>query len=154
MEIVLSGFAGRMGLRPFYRRREKLTALENLARTGAEALKDRCFRELSGGQKRRVLIARALCASEKLLILDEPASGLDPQGQTELYALLENLNRETGIAVVMVSHDGAAVTGFAGTVLHVQGRQLFYGKTADWLDSAEGKSFFTNRIQKEDHDER
>ena len=77
-EIVLSGCLGRNGLRPFYSREAKRTASENMERMGILSLADRCYRELSGGQQQRVLLARALCATTKILLLDEPVSGLDP----------------------------------------------------------------------------
>lgn len=118
-EIVLSGLAGNMGLRPFYTRRDKETARENMERLGVAALKNRSFRELSGGQQRRVLIARALCASRQLLVLDEPAAGLDAVITAELYELLDKLNKETGVTIITVSHDLEAAQKYAGSRLHL-----------------------------------
>jgi zinc transport system ATP-binding protein len=130
-EIVLSGMAGRMGARPFYSRKEKECAQENMERLGIAALKNRCFRELSGGQQRRVLIARALCAAgaglgapaPALLVLDEPAAGIDPAGTEELYALLKKLNGEAGMTIVMVSHDVKAAEQLAFNTLRLDAEE-------------------------------
>jgi zinc transport system ATP-binding protein len=117
LEIVLSGNLGAMGLRPWYGRKEKQAAEENLARLGIADLKGRCYRELSGGQQRRVLLARALCAAHELLILDEPAAGLDPAATGELYNILEILNKERGMTIVMVSHDLGGVKKYANKTI-------------------------------------
>ena len=140
-EIVLSGNIGKMKLRPFYTRAEKINADENLRQLGIADLKNRCFRELSGGQQRRVLLARSLCAAETLLVLDEPFSGLDPLISTELYNLLKKINREAGMTIIMVSHDIEAA-GCANKVLHIQKRQSFFGSMEDYCNSETGKNFF------------
>ncbi|GMO26207.1 MAG: ATP-binding cassette domain-containing protein [Spirochaetaceae bacterium] len=124
-EIVLSGFAGKMGLRPFYLRREKEAALENMRRLEVSDLKERCFRELSGGQQRRVLIARALCAagafgvSGSLLVLDEPAAGLDPSASAVLYELLDGINKN-GMTIISVTHDIQAAERFASRIMQIK----------------------------------
>ena len=112
-EIVLSGCQSRCGLRPFYSKEEKATAMAAMKRMGITALTKRCYRELSGGQQQRVLLARALCATQKLLLLDEPVSGLDPKVTAEMYHLIETLNREDGITVIMISHDMEAAVNYA-----------------------------------------
>jgi len=140
-EIVLSGHIGKMKLRPFYTRAEESNAEANLQRLGIADLKNRCFRELSGGQQRRVLLARSLCAAENLLVLDEPFSGLDPLISAELYALLKKINREDGMTIIMVSHDIEAAN-CANKVLHLQKRQLFFGSMEDYRNSETGKKFF------------
>ena len=104
-EVVLSGTLSRRGNRPFYSRAERKLAAHNLERLGIEHLKQKCYRELSGGQQQRVLIARALCATEQLLILDEPITGLDPSAIQDFYHLIKKLNKEDGITIIMVSHD-------------------------------------------------
>jgi zinc transport system ATP-binding protein len=131
-EIVRSGCQGRCGLRPFYNREEKALAEEAMERMGIAPLAERCFRELSGGQQQRVLLARALCATRKLLLLDEPVAGLDPKATAELYELIASLNRE-GVAILMVSHDLAAVD-YASHILHV-GDRLFFGTREAYLES-------------------
>jgi zinc transport system ATP-binding protein len=140
-EIVLSGNLGKKGFRPFYRATEKRKAQENLRLLGIAELKDRCFRELSGGQQRRVLLARSLCAAEKLLILDEPFAGLDPLISADLYRLLAQINRETGMTIIMASHDSEAAS-YANNVLHLHKKQLFFGNMEEYLRSETGRTFF------------
>ena len=111
-EIVLSGCLGRCGSRPFYNKEEKKLAAEAMEKMQITRLARRCYRELSGGQQQRVLLARALCATQKMLLLAEPVSGLDPKVTAEMYTLIEKLNREDGITVIMISHDVAAAAIF------------------------------------------
>lgn len=139
-EIVLSGCQGRCGWRPFYNRAEKAFAEETLKKLRIDDLASRCYRELSGGQQQRVLLARALCATRKLLLLDEPVTGLDPKATAELYALIERLNREDKITVLMISHDIEAALRYADHILHI-GQQVFYGTKEDYLKSAAGRLF-------------
>jgi len=103
-EIVLSAFQGKHRLLPFYTRAHRESALEAMALTRTESLAKACFRELSGGQKQRVLLARALCAAERLLLLDEPVTGLDPESTATMYRIIEELHQK-GMTVVMVTHD-------------------------------------------------
>lgn len=139
-EIVLSGCQGRCGSRPFYSKEEKRLAEENIGKMGIGSLTKRCYRELSGGQQQRVLLARALCATRKMLLLDEPVSGLDPRVTAEMYGLIETLNREEGITVMMISHDISAALKYASHILHI-GSALFFGTKADYLQSPQGKVF-------------
>lgn len=139
-EIVLSGCQGRCGSRPFYSKEEKRLAEENIGKMGIGSLTKRCYRELSGGQQQRVLLARALCATRKMLLLDEPVSGLDPRVTAEMYGLIERLNREEGITVMMISHDISAALRYASHILHI-GSALFFGTKADYLQSPQGKVF-------------
>ncbi len=136
-EIVLSGFQGRIGLRPFYNKAEKQLAEENMERMGITHLADSCYRELSGGQQQRVLLARALCATRKILLLDEPVSGLDPKVTAEMYSLIESLNHE-GITIIMISHDIAAAVRYASHILHI-GSHVFFGTRQEYLKSELGK---------------
>lgn len=139
-EIVLSGCQGRCGSRPFYSKEEKRLAEENIGKMGIGSLTKRCYRELSGGQQQRVLLARALCATRKMLLLDEPVSGLDPRVTAEMYGLIERLNREEGITVMMISHDISAALRYASHILHI-GDSVFFGTKADYLQSPQGKVF-------------
>lgn len=139
-EIVLSGCLGRCGSRPFYNKEEKKLAAEAMDKMQITRLARRCYRELSGGQQQRVLLARALCATQKMLLLDEPVSGLDPKVTAEMYALIEKLNREDGITVVMISHDTTAAIKYASHILHI-GDTVFFGKRADYLQSPQGRLF-------------
>lgn len=139
-EVVLSGFEGRCGWRPYYTKEEKARALANIRSMGLETLASRCYRELSGGQQQRVLLARALCATDTLLLLDEPVAGLDPMVTAELYALIEKLNREDGITVVMVSHDVAAALRYASHILHISDT-VFFGTREEYRNSEVGRVF-------------
>ena len=132
-EIVLSGCQGRCGARPFYTRQEKQLAADNIERMGISGLTNRCYRELSGGQQQRVLLARALCATKKLLLLDEPVSGLDPKVTAQMYKLIEKLNRD-GLTVIMISHDLGSALGYASHVLHV-GKEVFFGTKEQYIES-------------------
>lgn len=138
-EIVLSGCQGRCGLRPFYSKEEKQLAETNMERMGISHLKNRCYRELSGGQQQRVLLARALCATQKVLLLDEPVAGLDPKVTQEMYDLIRDLNRE-GITIIMISHDITAAVRFSSHILHI-GASVFYGTCKEYLESDAGKLF-------------
>ena len=139
-EVVLSGFEGGCGWRPFYTKAEKQRAKDNIRSMGIEQLAGRCYRELSGGQQQRVLLARALCATSKLLFLDEPVSGLDPKVTAEMYELIEKLNREQGITVIMISHDIGAALRYASHILHI-GDRVFCGTKTAYRDSGLGTSF-------------
>jgi zinc transport system ATP-binding protein len=141
MEVVLSGCLNRRKWKPFYSRAEKTRALKNLKRLDIENLKHKSFRALSGGQQQRVLIARALCASEKVLLLDEPVAGLDPKATTEMYDLIEALNAG-GTTIIMISHDIAASVRYASHILHIGNQTaLFFGTKADYLKSEAGRIY-------------
>lgn len=140
-EIVLSGCQSR---RPFYSREDKRRARENMDKMGLGPLSGRCYRTLSGGQQQRVLLARALCATRKMLLLDEPVSGLDPKVTAEMYGLIRELNLQEGITVVMISHDVSAALGDASHILHL-GEPLFFGTKADYLQSPQGRLYTAGR---------
>ena len=138
-EIVLSGCQARAGFRPFYSKEEKELAKENMERMGITKLEKRCYRELSGGQQQRVLLARALCATRKVLLLDEPVSGLDPKVTIEMYNLIEQINKE-GITIIMISHDISAAIRYADHILHI-GASVFFGTKEEYFGSDAGKMF-------------
>ena len=139
-EIVLSGCQARGKFHPFYTKEEKQMARENIARMGITDFTDRCYRELSGGQQQRVLLARALCATRKILLLDEPVSGLDPKVTNDMYSLIEHLNKDEGVTIIMVSHDVQAAVRYATHILHV-GNTVFFGTKEKYLESREGRLF-------------
>jgi zinc transport system ATP-binding protein len=139
-EVVLSGAMGARGILPFYSRRDRAAADENLRLLGIENLRGKCYRELSGGQQQRVLLARALVATKKLLLLDEPTSGLDPAATSDFYELISMLNRG-GLTVIIVSHDVASAVKYASHILHLRKTQLFFGTTADYLSSGAGRAY-------------
>ena len=139
-EIVLSGCQGRCGLRPFYNKAEKQLAEQNIERMNITPLKKRCYRELSGGQQQRVLLARALCATQKLLLLDEPVSGLDPKVTLEMYRLIEQINKNDGITIIMISHDIVSAVKYATHILYVD-KEIFFGTKSEYLNSDIAKRF-------------
>ncbi len=141
LEVVLSGTLNSLGFRPFYTRAQTKNALEQIERVGMLPLKNAAFRELSGGQQQRALLARALSATQKLLILDEPIASLDPVAAADLYRLIEEINKNHGVTVIMVSHDPHAAAHEATRVLHLENRQLFYGTSAEYRNSEIGKRF-------------
>ena len=136
-EIVISGCLGRNGLTPFYSKKDKELAKANIKKMGLEGFEKRCYRELSGGQQQRVLLARALCSSNKILVLDEPVTGLDPKVTNQLYEMVDNLNKE-GMTIVMISHD-LHVLRHANKILHI-GRETFFGSKEDYLKSQDYQS--------------
>ncbi|MCR4615740.1 MAG: ABC transporter ATP-binding protein [Clostridiales bacterium] len=139
-EIVLSGCGNRMGLRPFYTKEEKQLARENIEKMGLTQLTKQCYRELSGGQQQRVLLARALCATRKMLLLDEPVSGLDPKVTAEMYDLIESLNKSDGITVIMISHDIDAAVKYADHILHI-GQEIFFGTKDEYVAGGFSQAF-------------
>lgn len=134
-EVALSGCQSRCGLRPFYTRAEKELARQALRRMDMERFSRRCYRELSGGQQQRVLLARALCATRKMLLLDEPVSGLDPAASRELYQVIHQLHTRDGVTILMISHDMDAALHYATHILYL-GQQVFYG-TRDAFEASE-----------------
>ena len=150
-EIVLSGCLNGLGARCFYNAAEKRRAKENLERMGIAHLANRCYRELSGGQQQRVLLARALCATKKLILLDEPVAGLDPTAARDMYHLIRQLNRESGISVIMVSHDLSTTLDDATHVLHLARRPSFFGRKEAYAASDAGKRFLAAAEGGEQH---
>mgnify|MGYP001119227183 FL=1 len=148
-EVVLSGCLSRRGRRPFYSKTEKDIASANMEKLGITQLANQCYRELSGGQQQRVLIARALCATRELLILDEPITGLDPMAIQDFYSRIRKLNREDKVAIIMVSHDLRNAVEEANKILHLQKQVLFYGPAHDYMNSKAAGHFFHEKEQGE-----
>lgn len=138
-EVVLSGCLNKK-YTLFYSKEQKKTAEKNMELTGITDIRKNCFRELSGGQQQRALLARALCATTKLLILDEPVTGLDPVASADMYNLVKNLYKD-GITVIMVSHDITAAVNNATKILHLTKDNYFFGSTHQYLHSDVGKKF-------------
>ncbi len=133
-EIVLSGCQSKCKIRPFYSKAEKKIASENMEKLEISNLKNKCYRELSGGQQQRVLLARALCATQKLLLLDEPVSSLDPKAAQDMYNIIYDLNKQNGITIIMISHDIEVATKYANHILHI-GKRVFFGTKEKYYDS-------------------
>ena len=133
-EVVLSGCLKSKGFKPFYSKKEKHLAMENLKKLGMEGLKKSCYADLSGGQKQRVLLARALCATDRMIILDEPVTGLDPVATAVMYHLVNKLNKDLGITIIMVTHDIDNALKYSNKILHLHKKNKYYfGPKEDYL---------------------
>jgi len=139
LEVVLSGCLGRKGLKPFYSKKDKMLAKENLSRLGASEWIGKSYRDLSGGQQQRVLLARAMCAAGKLIILDEPTTNLDPVAASEFYDLLYKLNRERHMTIIMVSHDIGCAIKYADKVLHMDTDLVYFGAAEEYAKTDFGR---------------
>ena len=140
-EVVLSGRLSVGSFHPFYTKADKSEAADKMEKLGLTELKNHCYRDLSGGQQQRVLLARALCATERMLLLDEPVTGLDPVMTAELYRLISHIHKKHGITVIMVSHDVESVLRYATHILHLGKTQLFFGTTEEYIYSPAGQKF-------------
>ena len=134
-EVVLSGRLNSMRGRMFCNAEDKAAAAANMERLGIDDIADRCYLELSGGQQQRVLLARAMCATKKLLLLDEPVTGLDPVAANEMYNLIKLVNLCDNTSVIMISHDIHAAVRYATHILHLGHSQLFFGTTEQYRES-------------------
>lgn len=139
-EIVLSGTLSMTGFKPFYTKEQKQLADESMKKLGIYGMKNKSFRRLSGGQQQRVLLARALCATGKLILLDEPVAGLDPKVTKELYELIKELNKD-GVSIIMVTHDIKAATKYASHILHLGREEMFYGTAEEYRNSKASTAF-------------
>ncbi len=139
-EIVMSGFCSKMGIRPFYTGKEREIAKTNMERMGVADLRSESYKNLSGGQQQRVLLARALCAAKKILLLDEPVSGLDPNVTSLMYELIHELNHKDGITIIMITHDVAATYQYASHILHI-GDDVTFGTKDEYQKGILGKAY-------------
>lgn len=130
-EIVLSGCHTKRGVSFFLSKAKKERAEYMLKKVGISHLKKSCYMELSGGQQQKVLLCRALCATEKALLLDEPVTGLDPAATVEFYSLIEKLNKEENITIIMISHDISAARKYADHILNL-GKEVFFGTKEEY----------------------
>ena len=140
-EVVLSGCLNRKGIVPLYTPGDKKRAVSAMETLSIVNLKNKCYRELSGGQQQRVLLARALCAADRLFALDEPTTGLDPNMTTEFFAFMQRLNQTKGTAVVMVTHDTHCAVKYAKHILQLTAADYFFGTKEEYLDSAIGRKY-------------
>lgn len=140
-EVVLSGCLNSLGSKLFYSKELKQRAMENMERMGIDEIRNESYQKLSGGQQQRVLLARALCATKKLLLLDEPVTGLDPIASGEMYNLIKLINLCDGISVIMVSHDIHEAVRYATHILHLGHTQLFFGTAAEYRQSSLARRF-------------
>lgn len=134
-EVVLSGCLNKCGLRPFYTVSQKKAARSNMEKLGISSIGGKSYRELSGGQQQRVLLARALCATETMLLLDEPVTGLDPVAQSDFYHLLRHLNEKHGITILMITHDINNALQYSNMILQMQTRAVFFGTRDEYFET-------------------
>lgn len=146
-EVCLSGTLNRRGHLPFYSKREKDLTAHNLQRLGISDLRHKSYRDLSGGQQQRVLLARALCATQKILLLDEPVTGLDPVITGEFYEIIDKINKEEGIAIIMVTHDMDGALRHSNKILHLDREVLFFGATEKYTHSKICRIFLGGECQ-------
>lgn len=145
-EVVISGCLGRSSFRPFYTKEDKNRACEAMTALHIHDIENKSYRDLSGGQQQRVLLARALAATGNILLLDEPAAGLDPVVTAELYGVIDELRERHNIAVIMVSHDLMAIASSATHVLQMKRSPLFYGTRDEYLASDIWRNFSGGKI--------
>ena len=131
-EIVLSGALGRHGFKPFYSQKDRDNLASTLKTLGLTKLKDRSFTTLSGGQKQKVLLARALMATSEVLILDEPTGSLDHQSRADFYQILKDLNA-SGLTIIMITHDLDAADLIGNRVFAIKSGKLICETTAKFL---------------------
>lgn len=140
-EVVLSGTLNSSHKLPFYTKEDKSDALKNMKRLGISDIKKSCYRELSGGQQQRVLLARALCATDNILILDEPVTGLDPAASKEFYDTVKELNEKEKVTVIMVTHDINNAIGYATHIIHLGQEKYFFG-TQNQYEKSKASNIF------------
>lgn len=141
-EVVLSGCLNKSKFNPFFSKEQKSLATKNLELLGISDLAKKSYRDLSGGQQQRVLLARALCATGELLVLDEPVTALDPIATTDMYNVIKSLNKNNGITIVMVSHDIDSAIAYGNKIIHMGNKMEFFGTTNDYINSSSYKKIF------------
>ncbi len=134
-EVIMSGFLGKKKLFPFYTKKDRIKAHKIIDRLGITSIMSKSYRELSGGQQQRTLLARAFCATDKLLLLDEPSTGLDRMITTELYSIISDLNKNNGVSMIMVTHDIEGALLLSDKILHISSDQSFFGSKDEYLRS-------------------
>ncbi len=133
LEIVLSGTLNTKGLLSFYNKTDKERALNSLKILNISNLKNKCFCDLSGGQRQKVLLARSLCATKRLLILDEPSNNLDSKSKSDLYETIKDLNKNHHITIIMITHDLDHNNLIGNKILSLREDEIFYGNTKDFV---------------------
>ena len=141
MEVIMSGFLGKMGLRPFYNKAEKEKANVIAKTLEIEDLVKKSFKDLSGGQQQRVLLARALCATDNILVMDEPVNALDTKSVKKFYQLIKKLNKENGLTIIMVSHNLESVISSASHIIYLKDKMEFAGTKEEFLSSEYAEQF-------------
>ena len=146
-EIVRSGILGKKGFLPFFTKEDKRLVESNMEFLDISHLAKKGYKELSGGQQQRVLLARALCAAEKLILLDEPLAGLDPVVGAEFYNLISRLNKN-GITVIMVSHDVESAIKYSTHILHLHKDGMYYSDVEKYKSCEMYKKLLGDQVQR------
>lgn len=146
-EVVLTGCLGRSSFGPFMTKKTRATAFAAMEKLGITSLAQRPYVELSGGQKQRVLLARAICSAEKLLILDEPVTGLDPKSTADIYSLVDHLNREQRMTVITVTHDIPAAMKYATHILRLNRDSIFFGSVEEYRALGETDQYIIDKSE-------
>lgn len=149
-EVVLTGCLGRSSCGPFVTKKTRASAFAAMEKLGITSLAHRPYSELSGGQKQRVLLARAICSAEKLLILDEPVTGLDPKSTADIYSLVDHLNREQRMTVITVTHDIPAALKYATHILRLNRDSVFFGSVEDYKALGEADRYIVDKSESDE----
>ena len=138
-EVVQSGCVGRMKGRLFFSQDDRARARRAMERLDIWSMRKKAYRNLSGGQQQRALLARALCATDSLLLLDEPVTGLDPAATEDLYGIVRRLNAEEGVAIAMVTHDVQDGLRDAKSVLVMDKGVSFFGSAEEYAEQYDAR---------------
>lgn len=134
-EVAITGCLNRHRMSPFYGREEKAHVSSMLQKLGIYELRNKPFAQLSGGQRQRVLLCRAMLATSKLLVLDEPAAGLDPASAAQMYELLHQMNTEENVTIMMISHDIREGLKYCSRILHLDGEAHFFENVEEYQNT-------------------
>lgn len=123
-EVVMANLYSKIGFMRFPKKEHKDKVKEALKIVNMEDFSKRLIGNLSGGQQQRVMIAKALVSDPKIIILDEPTTGIDASSEEQLYALLEKLNKESKITIVIVSHDFDKISKYTNKIFVVKNNKV------------------------------
>jgi zinc transport system ATP-binding protein len=141
-EVVGLGLLSQKSFPKKFTRSDETRILKTLEFMDIVHLKDKLVGELSGGQQQRVFLCRALVSDPELLILDEPSTALDPQTREHFFTLAERLNKDKKVTLIIITHDTADIGQYAGKLLYLDKRVIFYGGFADFCQSKEMEKYF------------
>ncbi|MBI4824786.1 MAG: metal ABC transporter ATP-binding protein [Nitrospirae bacterium] len=146
-EIVSLGIISKKGF-PKQLNKSDYEAIDRaLALMDISGIKDRLFGELSGGQQQRVAIARAVVSEPELLILDEPATALDPETRERFFGILMELNSKANTTIILVTHDIGSIGKYASRLLYLDKEIIFFGSFEDFCVSSEMSRYFGESSQ-------
>jgi zinc transport system ATP-binding protein len=141
-EVVGLGLLSHKSFPKKFRRSDEAKILKALDLMDIVRLKDKLIGALSGGQQQRVFLSRALVSDPELLILDEPSTALDPLTREHFFGLAEKLNKDKGVTLIIITHDTAHIGQYAGKLLYLDKKVIFYGRFTDFCQSKEMEKYF------------